>query len=169
MTLKTGLKRVLWPWPLNIWSLKIKRDHLLIGCNPCTKFGIDQVKGSKDIERRTHLACEWFDLDLWTCDLKINRDHLLIEGNPCTKFGINQVKGSKDIERTTQWAEKSGLTLTFEQVTWKSMGIIYTLRATPAPCLVLIKWRGQKILSREHSGLVRVVWFWPLNIWPENQ
>ena len=23
------------------------------GCNPCTKFGIDQVKGSKDIERTT--------------------------------------------------------------------------------------------------------------------
>ena len=65
---------------------------------------------------------EWFDLDLdlWTCDLKINRDYLLIEGNPCTKFGIDQVKGSKDIERTTLWAEKSGLTLTFEHVTWKS-------------------------------------------------
>ena len=60
---------------------------------------------------------EWFVLDLRTCDLKINRDHLFIEGNPCTKFGIDQVKGSKDIERTTQWAEKSGLTLTFEHVT----------------------------------------------------
>ena len=60
---------------------------------------------------------EWFDLDLWTCDLKINRDHLLIEGNPYTKFGIDQVKGSKDIERKTFWAEKSGLTLTFDHVT----------------------------------------------------
>ena len=36
--------------------------------------------------------------------------------NPCTKSGIDQMKGSKDIERTTQWAEKSGLTLTFEHV-----------------------------------------------------
>ena len=26
------------------------------GCNPCTKFGIDHVKGSKDIERTTHWA-----------------------------------------------------------------------------------------------------------------
>ena len=26
-------------------------DHLLIEGNPCTKFGIDQMKGSKDIER----------------------------------------------------------------------------------------------------------------------
>ena len=93
---------------------------------------------------------EWFDLDRWTCDLKINRDHLLIEINPCAKFGIDQVKGSKDIERTTQWAEKSGLTLTFKHVTWKSIGFIYSLRAIPAPSLVLIKRRGQKILSGQH-------------------
>ena len=93
---------------------------------------------------------EWFDLDLWTCDLKINRDHLLIEGNPCTNFGIDLVKGSKDIERTTQCTEKSDLTLTFEHVTWKSIGIIYSLRTTPAPSLVLLKWRGQKILSGQH-------------------
>ena len=103
-------------------------------------YKVDNTLGSK----------EWFDLDLWTCDLKINRDHLLIEGNPCTKFGIDQVNGSKDIERTTQWAEKSGLTLTFEHVTWKSIGIIYSLRATSAPSLVLIKWRGQKILRGHH-------------------
>ena len=30
---------------------KINRDHLLIEGNPCTNFGIDQVKGSKDFER----------------------------------------------------------------------------------------------------------------------
>ena len=85
--------------------------------------------------------------------------------NPCTKFGIDQVKGSKDIERTTHWARKSGLTLTFEHVTWKSIGIIYLLRATSAPSLILFKWRGQKILSRHHTGLERVIWPWPLNMW----
>ena len=100
---------------------------------------------------------EWFDLDLWTCDLKINRDNLLIEGNPCTKFGIDQMKGSKDIEWTTQWAEKSGFNLTFKHVTWKSIGTFYLLRATPIPSLVLIKWRGQKILIGQHSGLRRVI------------
>ena len=64
------------------------------------------------------MGCEeWFDLDLLTCDLQIHRDHLLIKGNPFTKFCIDQVKGSKDIEWATQWAEKSGLTLTFEHVT----------------------------------------------------
>ena len=54
------------------------------------------------------------------------------------------------IERTTHWARKSGLTLTFEHVTSKSIRIIYLLRATPAPSLVLIKWRGQQILSGQH-------------------
>ena len=87
---------------LDLWTcdLKIHRDHLLIGLNPCTNVGSDQVKGSKDIERTT----QWFDLDLWTCNLKINRDHLFIEGNPCTKFGIDQVEGSNDIDRTTHCA-----------------------------------------------------------------
>ena len=60
---------------------------------------------------------ELFDVNLGTCDLKINRDHLLIGRNACSKFCIDQVKGSKDMGRTTQWAEKSGLTLTFEHVT----------------------------------------------------
>ena len=80
---------------LTLWTcdLKINRDHLLIEGNPCTKFGIDQVKGSKDIEQTT----QWAEKS----------------GLTLSKFGINQVKGSKDIERTTQWAEKSGLTLTF--------------------------------------------------------
>ena len=68
--------------------------------------------------------------------------------NPCTKFGIDQVKGSKDIEQTPHWARKSGLTLTFEHV--NTIGVIYLLRATPAPSLVLIKWRGQQILSGQH-------------------
>ena len=35
-------------------TFKINRDHLLIEGNPCTEFGIDQLKASKDIERTTH-------------------------------------------------------------------------------------------------------------------
>ena len=96
---------------------------------------------------------EWFDLDLWTCDLKINSDHLLIKCNLCTRFGIDQVKGSKDFVRTTHWARKSGLTLTIEHLTWKSIEIIYSLRATPASSLVLIKRRGQTTHWARKSGL----------------
>ena len=62
-------------------------------------------------------------------------------------------KGLKYVKWTTHWAQKSGLTLTFEHVTWKSIGIIYLLGSTPAPSLVLIKWRGQKILSEQKTGL----------------
>ena len=93
---------------------------------------------------------EWFYLDLWTCDLKINRGHLLFNRNPCTEFGIDQVKESNDVERKIQWTEKSGLTLTYEHVTWKLIVIIYSLMATPSLSFVLIKWRGQKILSWQH-------------------
>ena len=55
-----GLKYIKWTthsaqewFDLDLWicDLKINRNNLLIGCNPCTKFGIDQVKRSKDIER----------------------------------------------------------------------------------------------------------------------
>ena len=59
-----GLKYIKWTtyWAqksgltLTFEHLKINRDDLLIGSNPCTKFGIDQVRGSKDIEQTTHLA-----------------------------------------------------------------------------------------------------------------
>ena len=45
-----GFKYIKWKkhwaqerFDLDLWTLY--RDHLLIGCKPCTKFGIDQVKG----------------------------------------------------------------------------------------------------------------------------
>ena len=60
---KQGIKRywadntVGWEewFDLDLWTcdLTINRDHLLIERKPCTKFGIDQVKGSKDIEQTT--------------------------------------------------------------------------------------------------------------------
>ena len=97
-----------------------------------------------------HICPQW-------CKIKV---YLLCRSKTCPK----QVsKGLKYIKWTTPWAQNSGLTLTFEQVIWKSIWIIYSLRATSAPSLVLIKRRGQKILSGQHSGLRRVVWPWPLN------
>ena len=44
---KSGLTLTFWTC-----DLKINRDHFIEG-NPCTKFDIDQVKGSNDIERTT--------------------------------------------------------------------------------------------------------------------
>ena len=95
---------------------------------------------------------------------KIQNYYLYVQSKgykPCTKFSIDQLRGQK-----TQWAVKSGLTLTFKHVTWKSIGIIYSLRATPEQSLVLIKWGSQKILNGQHSWPRRVVWPWPLNMWP---
>ena len=76
-------------------------------------------------------------------------------------------KGVKSYLGGNTLGAKEWFNLIFEHVTWKSKDIIYSMRVTPALRLVLIKWRGQKILSRQHSGLRRVVWTWPLNMWPE--
>ena len=146
----SGLRRVVWPWLLNMWP-ENQKGSSTFWVQPLHQVWYWSSEGVKRYWADNSVGWkELFDLDLWTCDLKINRDHLLIDGNPCTKFGIDQVKGSKDMERTTQWAEKSGLTLTFEHMTWKLIGIIYSLEAIPASSLVLIKWRGQKILSGQH-------------------
>ena len=103
-----------------------------------------------------HLCSPW-------CKIQV---YLLCRSKTCTK---QVTKGLKYIKWTTHWAQKSSLTLTFEHVTWKSIEIIYSLRATPARSMVLIKWRGQKILTEQHTGLRRVAWPWPLIMWPENQ
>ena len=81
------------------------------------------------------------------CDLTFTRVYLLCRSKTCPKQ-VN--KELKFIKWTTHWAQKRGLSLTFGHVTWKSIEIIYLLGATPAPSLVLIKWRGQKILSGQH-------------------
>ena len=44
-------------------DLGINSDHLLIEGNPCTKFGIDHVKGSKDIDRTT----QWAEKSCFLC------------------------------------------------------------------------------------------------------
>ena len=87
---------------------------------------------------------------------------------PCTKFGIDQMKWSQDSERTTLWAEKSYLTLTFKHVTWKSIRIIYSLRAT---LYQVWYWssQGVKRYWADNTLGSKVIWTWPLNMWPENQ
>ena len=50
------------------------------------------------------------------------------------------------------WNWPIRLTLIFAHVTQKLLGIIYSLRTTPVPSLVVIKRRGQKILSGQHVG-----------------
>ena len=67
---------------------------------------------------------------------KIQNYYFYVQGmgaTPAPSLVLIKWRGSKDIEWTTHWARKSGLTLTFEHVTWKSIEIIYSLRVTPSP------------------------------------
>ena len=67
-----------------------------------------------------------FDLDLWPTDLNINRDHLLTKDYQPTKFEASGAKLSWVIS-CTRWSKLAWpLTLTFDLLTWISIGIIYS-------------------------------------------
>ena len=85
---------------------------------------------------------------VWPWPLNMWPENHLLGANSCTRFGIDQVKGSKDFEPTTQWAERSGLTLTFEHVTWKSIGIIYLLGANSCTKFGIDQVKGSKDIER---------------------
>ena len=85
-----------------------------------------------------------FDPDLWPTDLKINRGHLLIKDYLPTKF---EASGAKHfwVISCTRWSKLAWpLTLTFDLLTWKSIGIIYLPRTIYLPSLKLL---GQSILE----------------------
>ena len=110
-----------------------------------------------------------FDLDLWPTDLKINRDHLLTKDYLPTKFEACGAKRSWVIS-CTRWSRLAWpLTLTFDLLTWKSIGIIYSPRTIYLPSLKLV---GQSVLELSVAqGEVdwHDLWPWPLTYWPENQ
>ena len=69
-----------------------------------------------------------FDFDLWPTDLNINRGHLLIKDYLPTKFEASGAKRSWVIS-CTRWSKLAWpLTLTFDLLTWISIGIIYSPR-----------------------------------------
>ena len=85
-----------------------------------------------------------FDLDLWPTDLNINRDHLLTKDYLPTKFEASGVKLSGVIS-CTRWSKLAWpLTLTFDLLTWISIGIIYSPRTIYLPSLKLL---GQSVLE----------------------
>ena len=82
--------------------------------------------------------------DLWPTDLKINRDHLLTKDYLPTKFGASGAKRSWVIS-CTRWSKLAWpLTLTFDLLTWKLIGIIYSPRTIYLPSLKLL---GQSVLE----------------------
>ena len=63
------------------------------------------------------------------------------------------MKGSKDIERTTQWAEESGLTLTFEHVTLKINRDHLLIEGNPCTKFGIDQVKGSKDIERTTHGL----------------
>ena len=85
-----------------------------------------------------------FDLDLWPTDLNINRVYLLIKNNLPTKFEVCGAKCSWVIS-CTRWSRLAWpLTLTFDLLTWISIGVIYSSRTIYLPSLKLL---GQSVLE----------------------
>ena len=85
-----------------------------------------------------------FDPDLWSTDLSINRGHLLNKDYLPTKFEASGAKHSWDIRRT-RWSRLAWpLTLTFDLLTWISIGVIYSSRTIYLQSLKLL---GQSILE----------------------
>ena len=79
-----------------------------------------------------------FDLDLWPTDLNINRGHLLIKEYLPTKFEASGAKRSWVIS-CTRWSRLAWpLTLTFDLLTWISIGVIYSSRTINLPSLKLL-------------------------------
>ena len=154
---------------LDLWptDLKINRDHLLIKNYPPTKFEASWAKRYWVIScTRSRMT---FDLDVWPTDLNINKGHLLMKDYLPTKFEASGAKRSWVIS-CTRWSKLvCSLTLTFDLLTWKSIGIIYSPRTIYLPSLKLL---GQSVLELSVAqGEVNWhdLWPWPLTYWPENQ
>ena len=103
-----------------------------------------------------------FDLDLWSIDLTINRDHLLIKDYLPTKF---EAPGAKRcwVIRCTRFGRLTwSLTLTFDLLTWLSIGIIYSSRTTYQ---VWSLW-GKALLSYPLHKVWETDMTFDLDLWP---
>ena len=103
-----------------------------------------------------------FDLDLWPTDLNIIRGHLLTKDYLPTKFEASWAKRSWVIS-CTRWSRLAwALTLTFDLLTWISIGVIYSSRTIYLPSLKLL---GQSVLELSVAK-VEVDWhdLWPTDL-----
>ena len=99
-----------------------------------------------------------FDLDLWPTDLNINRDHLLIKDYLPTKFEASGAKRSWVIS-CTRWSRLAWpLTLTFDLLTWISIGVIYSSRTIYLPSLKLLGQRVLELSVAQGKGDWRTDW-----------
>ena len=96
-----------------------------------------------------------FDLDLWPTDLTINRDHLLIKDCLPTKFEASGAKCCWVI-RCIRFGRLTW-PLTFDLLTWLSIGIMYSSRTIYLPSLNLLGQRSYPLHKVERLT-------WPLTL-----
>ena len=153
---------------LDYVTWKINRDHILslegITVSSLVTF---HHRGHK-IFRVENTWEKQFNLRKWTGKLKMKREHLLLDGNYCTKFGSFQAKRSKDIEHSTFGIETSSLTLTFNHMAWKSIGVITSLGVISVLNMSNYKQK-KRSLDIEWSIFIRRPAIWPLTTWHEKQ
>ena len=100
-------------------------------------------------------------LDLWPTDLSIDRNLLLNKDYLLTKLEACGAKCSWVIRRTRCGRLAWPLTLTFDLLTWTSIGVIYSSRTIYLPRLKLV---GQSVLELSVAqGEVDYHDLWP---WP---
>ena len=110
-----------------------------------------------------------FDLDLWPTDLNINRDHLLIKDYLPTKFEASGAKCFRVIRCTRFERLTWPLTLTFDLLTWLSIGIIYSSRTIYLPSLKLLGQSVVELSVAQGFEDWHDLWPWPLTYQPDYQ
>ena len=101
-------------WPMSLWSFMIPGVSVL-----------ELSSGNHfPISSQPFYCFSHCDLDLWPSDLKINRGHLPVMTNVPMKFRDPRPKRSWVIIRKPFYCFQVTVTLTFDLVTWKSIGVI---------------------------------------------
>ena len=165
----TRFERLTWPLTLDLvtWlSIGIMYSSRTIYLPSLKLLGQSVVEFTYPLHKvwKTDMT---FDLDLWPTDLTINRDHLLIKDYLPTEF---QASGAKRcwVICCTRF-ERLTRPLTFDLLTWLSIGIIYSSRTIYLPSLKLV---GQSVVELSVAqGLEDWydLWPWPLTYWPDYQ
>ena len=105
-----------------------------------------------------------FDLDLWPSDLNINRGHLLIKDYLPTKFEASWAKRSW-VNSCTRWSRLAWpLTLTFDLLTWISIGVIYSSRTIYLPSLKLLEQSVLELSVAQGEVDWHDLWPWPTDL-----
>ena len=153
---------------LDLWptDLTINRDHVLRSCTDqgLSTYQVWSFWGKALLSYPLHKVWETdmtFDLDLRPTDLTINRDHLLIKDYLPTKFEASGAKRCWVIRYTRFERLTWPLTLTFDLLTWLSIGIIYSSRTIYLPSLKLL---GQSVVELSVAQGLRD-WH-DLDLWP---